>query len=103
SAGAKILMLGNGPGSANIGFARAASAAGYQYFTTNGAGSFEWFDTPGGMLVNETSLLAVRQQPGAANGLSFAEIFKNGAQLHGKNVYVPPVVARGFNYIARST
>ena len=100
--GSKILLLGNGAGSANVGLGRAGATAGYQYLTNNSSGTFEWFDTSSGMVANETSLLALRQQPGAANSLSTAAVFKNGTQLGGKNVYVPPVTSRGTNYIGRS-
>ena len=98
----KIIQLGNGAGSANIGLGRAGSTAGYQYFTTNASGNFGWFDTSSGMVAGEASVLAVRQLPGTANSLSYAEIFKNGTPLLGQGVYVPPVMARGFNYIAKS-
>lgn len=100
--GSKIIQLGNGAGAANIALGRAGSTAGYQYFTTNASGTYGWFDTSGGMVAGEASLVAVRQLPGAANSLSYAEVFKNGTPLLGQGVYVPPVMARGFNYIAKS-
>lgn len=100
--GAKLLLLGNSGGKATIGLGRAGSTAGYQFFTTNSSGSATWFNTSNGLLTGEAALVSVVQDPGAAGSTSYASLAKNGVMLIGKNLYVPPVITRGINYIGRS-
>jgi hypothetical protein len=100
--GAKLLLLGNSGGKASIGLGKAGSTAGYQFFTSSGGGSFTWFDTSNGWVTGEAALVSVVQDPGAAGATSYAAVAKNGLTLLGKNVYVPPVLTRGINYIGRS-
>ena len=102
TSGSKLLLLGNGAGQQNIAFGRAGSTAGYQYATTDSNGSFSWFDTTSGLVAGEASVVSVLHAAGPANGLSYAEIAKNGVVLFGQNVTVPPTAARGINYIAKS-
>jgi fibronectin type 3 domain-containing protein len=101
-ASSKIFLLGGGPAILNVGLGRAGTTSGYQYHTTNSSNSFSWFDTTGGLVAGEASLVSVHQEAGAANSLSFAETAKNGVPLYGKNVYVPPVATRTLNFIAKS-
>lgn len=98
----KFFLLGNGAAIQNVGLGRAGSTTGYQYHTTNSSNAFGWFNTSNGLVAGESALVSVHQEAGTANGLSFAETAKNGVPLFGKNVYVPPIVTRSLNYIAKS-
>jgi hypothetical protein len=98
----KVVALGNGAGQQNIGLGRAGSTAGFQFFNTNAGGAYSWFDTPSGLSAGEVSVVSVQQDGGAAGGVSYAELTKNGALLFGQQVYVPPVVTRAVNYIGKS-
>lgn len=100
--GSKLLMLGNGANAQNVGFGRAGSSNGYQFFTDSGSGAVGWFNTSEGIIAGEPALVSVHQEAGPANALSFAEVAKNGVPLYGKNVYVPPVASRSLNYLGRS-
>lgn len=100
--GFKYFLLGNGANKQNLGFGRAGTTAGYQYFTSNSAGSVTWFNTSEGLTAGEPALLSVHQESGPANGLSFAEVARDGTPIFGKNVYVPPVAVRSLNYIGKS-
>lgn len=100
--GFKILALGNGPGQQNVVLGRAGSSAGLQYFTDNSSGNVQWFNTDHGLAANDSTLISLQQESGAANSLSFAEIARNGVAVNGQNVWVPPVTARAVNYIGKS-
>jgi hypothetical protein len=100
--GFKLLALGNGANQQNIGFGRAGSGQGYQYFTDHSSGAVGWFNTDGGIVAGEAALVSVIQEAGSANSQSYAEVSKNGEPLFGQNVWVPPVTSRGTNYIGKS-
>jgi fibronectin type 3 domain-containing protein len=100
--GFKIVALGNGAGQQNIGLGRAASTAGFQVFNTNAGGQYSWFDTAGGLVVGEASLVSVQQDAGTAGASSHAELTKNGAALLGQSMFVPPVATRSINYIGKT-
>jgi hypothetical protein len=102
SSGAKLLLLGNSGGQSNIGLGRAGSTSGYQFFTSNNSGSFTWFNTSDGLVTGEAALVSVVQEPGFASSTSYSALAKNGVILLGQNVYVPPVITRGTNYIGKS-
>lgn len=99
--GFKLFALGNGAGQQNIGLGRNGSAAGYQYFVDSASG-VSWFNTDDGLVAGQASLVSVLQEAGAPNQLAFAEVAKNAVPLFGQNVRVPPVAARGTNYIGKS-
>jgi hypothetical protein len=99
--GFKLLALGNGAGQQNIVLGRAGSTSGLQYFT-DGAGGTTWFNTAAGLVANESALLSLVQDGGAANSIVSASVLKNGAVEGGQGVYVPPVTSRGVNYIGKS-
>lgn len=100
--GMKILALGNGPGQENVVLGRAGTTSGFQYFTSNSAGSVSWFDTPGGLAPGQATVVSLIQQPGSPNSVVPAELATNGLVTGGAGVYVPPVQARSTNYIGRS-
>ncbi len=102
TSGFKVLALGNSDGAQSINLGRAGDTSSFQYSTRASWGEFGFFSTPGGLAAGETSLVAVQQDGGVADGTAFAEITKNGVSLFGQPVFVPPVITRSLNYIAKS-
>lgn len=100
--GFKFFVLGNGAGQQNIGIGRAGTTNGFQVWNDNSSGGVQWFDTAYGLNAGETSLITLLQNGGTANGLSGAQLFRNGELLHSANLNVPPVTARATNYIGKS-
>jgi fibronectin type 3 domain-containing protein len=100
--GSKLVALGNGAGQQNIGFGRAGSSSGLQYFTTQSGGSFGWFDTSGGLVAGEAAVYSVSQAGGVPDSVVTASVRRDGVELGSGSVYVPPVATRGVNYIGKS-
>jgi hypothetical protein len=100
--GFKMVTLGNGPGLDNIGFGRAGSTAGVQYFTSRDNGAFGWFDTADGLAAGEPAVYSVVQAGGAPNTSVPAAATRNGTVIGSGTVYVPPVTTRSVNYIGKS-
>jgi hypothetical protein len=101
-AGAKLVLLGNGTGQANLALGRHSDSAALQYFTTNSSGHYAWFATDNALTVQEAALYAVVQEGGAVDSQVAATVSKNGAVVGSNAVYVPPVEERGSNYIGKS-
>jgi fibronectin type 3 domain-containing protein len=101
-AGSKLVLLGNGAGQENVALGRNGDSAGLQYFTTDSAGSYEWFATADALTTNEPSMYSVVQGGGPVNSLVTATVSKNGEVVGSDSVYVPPVGPRVVNYIGRS-
>jgi concanavalin A-like lectin/glucanase superfamily protein len=101
-AGAKLVLLGNGAGQANLALGRHGDSAALQYFTTNSSGHYAWFATDNALSVQEAALYAVVQEGGAVDSQVAATVSKNGAVMGSNAVYVPPVEGRGSNYIGKS-
>lgn len=99
--GFKLLVLGNGADQENIGLGRAGSSNGFEYFTDSDS-DVSWFNTSDGLVAGAPMSLSVLQEAGTPNGLSFAELSKNGTPLFGQNMYVPPTATRSVNYIGKS-
>jgi hypothetical protein len=100
--GSKLMLLGNGAGQANLALGRDGGSAALQYFTTDTSGNYAWFATADALGTHEAALYSVVQGEGAVNSLVSATVSKNGISVGSNSVYVPPVVARGSNYIGRS-
>ena len=99
--GMKMLLLGNGP-AGSIGFGRAGSTAGVQYFTANAGESFGWFDTPSGMVAGDAAVYSVSQAGGQVGATVSATVARDGVVLGSGQVYVPPVGPRSANYVGNS-
>lgn len=102
TSGFKYVLLGNGQSADGIGLGGDGAGTGVQYFAFNDWGGVGWFATPASLIAGESSLVSLVQDAGAAGSSSYAEIAKNGVPLHGASVYIPPVVSRSENYIAKS-
>ena len=102
TSGYKMLLLGNGAGSANVSLGRNGTSAGFQYFTTSAGGSYGWFGTPSGVVVNAPQVVSVTQPGGAASSSVAATVSVNGSSVGSGSVFVPPVQSRGTNYLGRS-
>lgn len=100
--GAKLLLLGNGAGNANIALGRDGGGAGLQYFTTDAGGNYGWFVTSDALTNNAAALYTVEQPGGAASAPVPATVKRNGTQVGTGTVFVPPVTNRSANHIARS-
>ncbi|MDG4553136.1 MAG: hypothetical protein P9E24_02645, partial [Candidatus Competibacter sp.] len=101
-AGAKLVLLGNGAGQANVALGRNGGGAGLQYFTTSGGGDYGWFGTGAALANNDAALYTVVQGGGTANATVTATVSKNGVAVGSGSVYVPPVATRATNYLGRS-
>jgi hypothetical protein len=100
--GFKIVALGNGAGQQNIGLGRAGGTAGFQVFNTDANGQYSWYDTGGGLVVGEASLVSLQQDAGTHGNSSYSALAKNGVVLLGQNMFVPPVATRSVNYIGNT-
>ena len=92
--GTKMMVLGDGSSGGMLGLGRAGSSSGLQYFTTDAGGSFGWFDTASGMVVGESAVFSVVQGAGAVGASVPAAAWRNGAEIGGGQVFVPPVQTR---------
>jgi hypothetical protein len=101
--GFKLVALGNGGGADNLVLGRnGSSGAGFQYFTTNSSGSYQWFVTQDALTTGEPALYSVIQAGGSAGSSVSASVSRNGIAIGSGSVYVPPVTSRTVNYVGRS-
>ena len=99
---AKLVSLGNGPAVDNVVLSRSGSD-GLMFFTDGSPGNgVRWFTTNAALVSGEAAVVSVQQAAGAANAVVAASVAKNGQTVGSGQVFVPPVVERTRNYLAKS-